>query len=59
MRFTILCRMGWLNKTANRNGADGIGIYGEAVADLPRPAVVVPFGDMAEMQFLEAVSGAA
>ena len=51
--------MGRLNKTVRRYGADGIGIDGKAVTDLGRPAVVVPFGDMAEMQFLEAVSGAA
>jgi len=59
MWFTIFSREGRLNKAAKRYGAEGIGIDSETMADLIRPAVVVPFGDEAEMQFLEAVRGAA
>jgi len=51
--------MGRLNKTVRRHRADGIGVDSQAVADLGRPAVVVPFGDMAKVQLFEAVSGTA
>jgi len=55
----ILCRPDRLHRIASRCGPDGIGIHGEAVADLGKAAVVVPFRDMAEVQFLEAVGGIA
>ena len=59
MRYNILCRMGRLHETVRRHRADGIGVNSKTMANLGRPAVVVPFGDMAEVQFLEAMSGTA